>query len=298
MSRDLVEFATGLNIPEGPVTTDDGAVIVVEQFIGCLTRLKDGLREVLAQPGGSLNAAALGPDGRFYITNNWHAHDGWKMPPAARAGLGFRSGLLQAVETDGTVVDLYEGCDGEYLVAPSDLVIDSSGWCYFTDYYGHRVFRGRLDGSAIEIVARDVPFANGICLSNDERRLFVSEYRRGAVTVVELLPTNEVGRRRTFAELPTGASPDGLSLDQDGYLLVASATDGSVVVFDPEGYLEEVIPMPDRVVTNLAFGGADFRTVYVTLAPFIETGGDVAAPNGRVLAFRWDRPGLRLHGQR
>ena len=298
MKHDLTEFATGLNLPEGPVVLGDGDVVVVEQFIGALTRVVDGVRQEIARPGGALNAATVGPDGTFYVTNNWHAHDGWRMPEAQRRGLPLRSGRLQAVTAAGVVEDLYEGCDGEYLIAPSDLVVDSGGWCYFTDFYGHKVLRGRVDGSSIEVVARSVPFANGICLSDDERRLYVAEYRLGTIACIELSATGEIGRRRTFAELPAGGSPDGLCLDEAGYLLAASATSGELVVFDPEGFLETRIEMPDRVVTNLAFGGSDHRDLFITMAPSIPDGGAMDRRDGRVMVMSWERPGLRLHSQR
>ena len=55
---------TGLMFPEGPVAMPDGCVLVVEIARGTLSRLlADGEVEVVAQPGGGPNGAAIGPDG-------------------------------------------------------------------------------------------------------------------------------------------------------------------------------------------------------------------------------------------
>jgi gluconolactonase len=54
-------------------------------------------------------------------------------------------------------------------------------------------------------------------------------------------------------------------------------------VVSPDGELVEHVPTDDPFTTNIAFGGSDMRTAYVTL------GG-----TGRLVSRRWPRPGLRL----
>ena len=64
-------IASGLRFPEGPVWTSDGSVLLVEIERKTLTRVcPDGRVEVVAQMDGGPNGAAVGPDGRIYITNN------------------------------------------------------------------------------------------------------------------------------------------------------------------------------------------------------------------------------------
>jgi gluconolactonase len=55
------------------------------------------------------------------------------------------------------------------------------------------------------------------------------------------------------------------------------------VVFDPQGKPVEVIPCEDKVTTNIAFGGPDYTTLYLT-----ESG------LGRVVTRAWPRRGLVL----
>jgi len=59
------------------------------------------------------------------------------------------------------------------------------------------------------------------------------------------------------------------------------------VVFDPNGTQVELIPCADRVVTNVAFGGPNYTTLYIT-----ESG------LGRVVTREWPRRGLVLFPER
>ena len=66
------EIASGLRFPEGPIAMPDGSVVLVEIQRGTLSRIDvaTGAVEVIAECGGGPNAAAVGPDGAFYVANN------------------------------------------------------------------------------------------------------------------------------------------------------------------------------------------------------------------------------------
>ena len=70
-----------------------------------------------------------------------------------------------------------------------------------------------------------------------------------------------VGRVFARTEPPAELHPDGVKVDAEGNVYVAGG-DG-VVVFSPEGERVETIALPERPA-NLAFGGPDGRTLYVT----------------------------------
>ena len=94
----------------------------------------DGKREVVAEPGGGPNGAAIGPDGKLYVCNNGKAFDYVDMqglnfpvqPPTA-----FEGGRIERIDLDsGEVERLYDECDGRALRAPNDLVFDGEGGFY------------------------------------------------------------------------------------------------------------------------------------------------------------------------
>jgi gluconolactonase len=60
--------------------------------------------------------------------------------------------------------------------------------------------------------------------------------------------------------------------------------EGGITVVSPAGELVEFVPMPDRMTTNICFGGPDLRTAYVTLSQ-----------SGRLVKLPWPRPGLALN---
>ena len=65
------EITSGLEFPEGPVWMPDGTVLVTELKGGRVQRVHaDGRKEVVAEPGGSPNGLAIGPDGALYVCNS------------------------------------------------------------------------------------------------------------------------------------------------------------------------------------------------------------------------------------
>src|SRR4051812_6936532 len=105
---DLIEVASGLQFPEGPVAMDDGSVVLVEIARGTVSRvLPDGRVEVVAECGGGPNGAAIGPDGALYVCNNggyftYHDRDGLVLPNPGAAG--WTKGSIQRVDLgDGSL---------------------------------------------------------------------------------------------------------------------------------------------------------------------------------------------------
>ena len=86
---------------------------------------------------------------------------------------------------------------------------------------------------------------------------------------------------RVFAEMPAG-SADGLAVDEEGGVWVATGEGGKVVRFHADGSLDRKLDVPAPFVSSLCFGGDDMRDVYVTT-------GD-----GKLLRGRADVPGLPL----
>lgn len=304
---DCREVASGLQVPEGPVALADGSVLVVEILGGCLTRvLPGGAKERVANVGGGPNGAAIGPDGACYLCNNggsaWVERDGLRMP-IAEAPPGAQSGFIQRVELgSGRVDTLYTAAAGHALRAPNDLVFDAHGGFWFTDYgkvYERSRDRGavyyaRADGSFIEEVIAPLDSPNGIALSADGHSLFVAETYTGQILRFEIESPGRIRRPAGMAATGTvigraGNSryPDSMAVDGAGYVCVATAGIGGLLVLSPDGTSSEQLALPDPLTSNICFGGPELHTAYVT-----------CGLSGRLVAFEWPRPGLPLNFRR
>src|SRR5258708_6399530 len=126
------ELASGLGFPEGPVWMPDGSVLVVEMKHGRITRvLPDGRKETVAEPGGSPNGLAVGPDGALYVCNSggWDYYEigDFTIPdpemPAHHSG-----GRIERVDlAKGDLKVLYTGCRGNPLLGHDALGCDAHG---------------------------------------------------------------------------------------------------------------------------------------------------------------------------
>jgi gluconolactonase len=296
------EVARGLAFPEGPVCLPDGSVLVVEIRRGTLTRVApDGAQTVVARTGGGPNGAAIGPDGRVYVCNNGgfegHVAGGLVVPGNQPAD--YTGGSIQRVDlASGRVETLYTACEGRGLRGPNDLVFDAQGGFWFTDHGKTRprdrdrtgVFYALPDGSSIREVIFPMDAPNGIGLSPDGRRLYVAETHTGRVFWWELAGPGVV-RPNPFAAhgghlligLPGMQLLDSMAIDAEGNVCVATLVNGGITILAPDGSRSEHVALPDPLTTNLAFGGEDLRTAFVTLSG-----------TGRLVAMPWRTPGLRL----
>jgi gluconolactonase len=296
--------AEGLRFPEGPIAMPDGTVLVVEIARGTLTRVHpDGRKEVVAEPGGGPNGAAMGPDGACYVCNNggfkWH-EDADGLRPVLQAD-DYSGGRIERIDlASGAVSVLYAECDGAPLRGPNDIVFDAHGGFWFTDLGKvralemdrGRVFYARADGSHIELAAFPFFAPNGIGLSPDGATLYVAETPTARVWAFEVEAPGRLAKRpwpspnggRMLAGSAVYQTFDSMAVDSAGNVCVATLMNGGITVIAPDGSRVEHLPFPDPYTTNLCFGGNDLRTAWVTLSS-----------SGRLVASEWPRPGLALN---
>jgi gluconolactonase len=295
--------AAGLRFPEGPVPLRNGDVLLVEIEAGCLTRVgADGSKTRVATLGGGPNGGAIGPDGRCYICNNggsrWHEREGRLMPGLVSES--YDGGWIEAVDLQtGESEILYRECGGVRLTGPNDIVFDRHGGFWFTDHGRLRrrtrdrgaVYYAAADGSAIREVIFPLDMPNGIGLSPDERTLYVAETMTARLWAFEVTGPGETRTNRGGVlwepgRLLVGLGGlnyfDSLAVDSRGDIYVATLP-GRISVFNPHGALCREIAVDDPVPTNIAFGGEDLRTAFITLSS-----------SGRLVAVDNDVPGLEL----
>jgi gluconolactonase len=302
--QDLYYLTDKLRFPEGPIAQADGSVIVVEIERGTLSRVAPtGEISILATPGGGPNGAAIGPDGCVYICNNggfrWiENEEGLRPAGKAEDHVG---GRIEKVDIQtGQVTKLYESAENGRLSAPNDIVFDRTGGFWFTDSGagGHRgidrggIYYARPDGSLITEALFPMLQPNGVGLSPKEDVLYVAETVTGRLWAFDIESPGKIARHpwpspnggRLVTNLPRYRLFDSLAVDANGNIVVATIYEGGITVISPTGEIIEDVPLPDRFVTNICFGGTNNQTAYVTLSQ-----------TGRLVSMRWSRPGLRLN---
>ncbi len=186
------------------------------------------------------------------------------------------AGRIVTVAPDGkTVRVLAEKYDGKPFNAPNDLVLDQAGGVYFTDpHFGaatplpqgvRAVYYVAADGQVSRLTG-DLPAPNGVILSPDERTLYVVPSLSAEILAYPVTSPGKLGPSRVFASLkqPDGkenTGGDGLTVDTAGNLYITSGL--GIQVFTPAGKLLGVIAFPEQPA-NVAFGGADLKTLFVT----------------------------------
>jgi sugar lactone lactonase YvrE len=127
-------------------------------------------------------------------------------------------------------------------------------------------YRIDLDGSVTELYG-GVGISNGIGFSPDGRTLYHVDSTSRGIWAHDLDDAGALSNRRHIAKPAFEKGiPDGLCVDTEGNLWVAHVQGGRVVVLDPGGNHVDEIRVPASWVTSCAFGGSDYRDLYIVSA--------------------------------
>jgi gluconolactonase len=175
---------------------------------------------------------------------------------------------------DQVVAVLADKWQGKRLNAPNDIAIRKDGHAYFTDpafgnqqdareldFYGvfHISPKGELD-----VIDKRQSRPNGVALSPNGKLLYVTDSDRHEVIAYDLDRTGAGAGGRTVISQIDGV-PDGIKTDEKGNLYVAARY---IFVYTPEGKQLGSVHLPETP-SNLAFGEADFESLFVTARKFV-----------------------------
>lgn len=238
---------------EGPTSDRQGNVFFTDQPNDRIMRWSvDGKLTTFMQPSGRANGMYFDAKGNLLACADEKTE-------------------LRTIARNGKSRVLAKTFEGKPLNGPNDVWTRPGGGIYFTDpfykrpwwSYGERpqdseqVYFLSADGKTLKRVTSDFVKPNGIIGTPDGRTLFVADIGAGRTYAFDIQPDGGLANKRLFCELGS----DGMTLDAEGNVYL---TGRGVSVFDRNGRKIDQIDVPESWTANVAFGGKDHQTLFIT----------------------------------
>jgi gluconolactonase len=240
---------------EGPSFDREGNLYVVDIPYGRIFRISpEGKFALIAEYDGEPNGLKIHKDGRIFVAD-------------------YKNGLLLLDPKRGELSTVISRRWSERLKGPNDLFFSANGDLYFTDQGQTgfqdptgRLYRYNLSTEKLDLLLGVIPSPNGLVMNVEENAIFVAVTRGNCVWRMPILSDGSVTKVGLFVQLSGGlGGPDGLAMDEAGNLAVAHAGLGVVWLFDRLGQpVGRVQSCAGILTTNLAYGGAEGRTLHIT----------------------------------
>ncbi|WP_144183254.1 isochorismatase family protein [Elioraea rosea] len=264
------QIGSGFTFTEGPVWHPVEQALYFSDMPGDVRRRWDrtGIREVM-RPSNKANGLSF--DAELNLLACEHA-----------------TSSLARFRPDGRREVLASHSEGRELNSPNDVCVHSSGAIYFSDpwygrmpHYGverprqlgfqgvYRLAPNHVPGGEPQLMVERYLFTqpNGLCFSPCERLLYVNDTEQANIRVFDVAEDGALRNGRIFAssirENLNPGVPDGMKCDAEGNVWVTGP--GGLWVFAPDGRHLGRVAIPEPAA-NLAWGGAEWRTLFVTAA--------------------------------
>ncbi|MET8525941.1 SMP-30/gluconolactonase/LRE family protein [Micromonospora sp. NPDC005172] len=272
-SLTATKIRSGFTFLEGPVWVADGGYLLFSDMAGgtgpynvqpsTIRRFTPpSTFDTFIANSGS-NGVALSADGQQLVaaTHDQRNVSAYRLSDRSRS----------------TVAANYQG---RAFNSPNDVAVRSDGVTYFTDpnfqrgnrpdqMYG-RTSVFRVVNGQVSLVDDQLRQPNGISLSPDGSTLYVGAYSENKIYKYAVQPDGSTGARSVFVNYIGG--PDGGTIDCAGNVYWTSGADSLVHVYSPTGTQLGTIRPGFSGTTNVAFGGPDRQTLYITSGPWGDSG--------------------------
>jgi sugar lactone lactonase YvrE len=269
-----------LTFPEGP-RWRDGKLWFSDMHDGVVRSVDpEGRSEVVVKVAGDPSGLGWLPDGRLLVVS-------------------MRDRRLLRLDDGGLseVADL----SGLASFHCNDMVVDAVGRAYIGNFgydlhgAGERrnaeIILVTPDGDA-RVVADDLAFPNGTVITSDGGTLIVGETMGLRLTAFDIEADGSLSGRRTWAQLDR-ILPDGICLDAEGAIWVASPVSSAVVRVAPGGEVTHRIPLETQSFACM-LGGPERRTLHVCTAENSDPEEARANRTGRIETVEVEVPGAGL----
>lgn len=264
-SSDFTAVKSFTSGAEGPAVDKDGNVYAVnfskEGTVGKITPAGEG-SIFIELPNGSVgNGIRFNNNGDMLIAD-YTRHNVLKVDMATKQ--------ISVHAHDST------------MNQPNDIAIDDKDGLFASDP-NWKAGKGRIwridPNGKIFILEDNMGTTNGIEVSPDNKTLYVNESVQRKVWAYDLSESGAISNKRLLIDFPDFGM-DGMRCDVDGNLYIARHGKGVIAKVSPAGKLLREIKLTGTKPSNVAFGGPDGKTVYITLQD-----------RGNIESFRVEAPG-------
>lgn len=263
---------------EGPSFDREGNLFCVDIAHSRIFKISPNLQwSVFAEYDGEPNGLKIHKDGRIFVADTKYGVLSFDPKTAKRT-----------VVVDRPRGERFKGLNDLTFAANGDLFFTDMGQSSLSDPTG-RVFRLRATGE-LDMLYDKLEGPNGLVLNGPETTLYVAVTRANRIVSLPLAPDyGGVWKAGIFIQLSGSpcSGPDGLALDEEGNLVIVHALFGTVWVFSRFGEpLFRIKSCAGMRTTNVAFGGPDRRTLFIT-----------EVEHGAILKVDLPTPGKCMYGQ-
>ncbi len=182
----------------------------------------------------------------------------------------------------------------------NDMVVDAQGRAYIGNFGFDLHSGGDLVAASLALVhpdgrveqaAQDLLFPNGSVITPEGRTLIIGESFGARLTAFDIADDGSLSNRRIWAQLEK-AVPDGICLDAEGGIWVASPISHGVLRVLEGGEVTQRIPVEQQAFACM-LGGSDRRTLFICTAADSDP-AKTASRSGRIEIVDVAVPGAGL----
>ncbi len=255
-------FTSGV---EGPACDIEGNLYAVNyQRQGTIGRVTpDGECSVFVElPSGSTGNGIRFHSGGFMLIADYTGHN------------------ILKIDMETREVSIYAPVPTQYQ--PNDIAIGANDIVYASDpnWSGKSGNIWRIDtGGTVSLLDTIEGTTNGIEVCPGDTTLYVNTSSTKTIWAYDLSPGGDISNRRLFIKFDDYHA-DGMRCDIDGNLYITRQNKGAITKVSPDGEVLLDMELTGKNPSNIAFGGPDGCTCYVTMAD-----------HGNIETFRVERPG-------
>ena len=123
-----------------------------------------------------------------------------------------------------------------------------------------------LSDNKLNIIETNLGIPNTFVWSPDNTKFYFADTTEGSLVEYNFnLDKGTLSDKKKFFDFDRG-SPDGSTIDSEGFIWNCRWGGSCVVRIDPNGNIDQIYELPVENVTNCVFGGSDLKTLYITTA--------------------------------